>query len=409
MGATKSWILSTDTNVYHAALNPCKALVARLEEHTASFKGYLEKPGGSYWESEFAYAAQDNAGCGWKTVTRIRDIMDVGHREIAAIVDSNLIPPLNNAKHMIEFAVQQPGVTVSDDLTMTYSPPTGTSDEDTEHNRQTVAARAQELKASANEAWAGAQRVAQQAAATGTKIIGELNLAAAVFNVSKAVADTRPADAPIPPGPNRNFYKDWYPKAASTEAATAAADPNAPKIGHTPPLPQEANTKIGNVGDAIDKAAGTAAQYAAIPQQAEGLGPTQGQLNRAAARSSETLETFSRVGKPLGMLGNTLEVANGVNEGINQVNNGKSVGDAVVDVAPKTAGSVAGGLAGAAVGAEWGTGAGATIGSIVPGVGTVAGAVVGAGVGAVVGGIAGSEIGKDMGEGISQGWHAVFD
>jgi hypothetical protein len=176
------------------------------------------------------------------------------------------------------------------------------------------------------------------------------------------------------------------------------------------PRPHKKSTPgSATVGDGIDKAAGTAGEYAAVPEQSTGLGPTQGQLNRAATRASESLETLSGVGKRLGWLGNTLEAVNGANEGVNDVKNGKSIGDAVVDVTPKTAGSVGGGMVGATMGAEYGAGIGAAAGSVVPGLGTVAGGVVGAGVGAVVGGITGSEVGKDMGEAVSKGWHAIVD
>ncbi|WP_181786612.1 hypothetical protein [Mycobacterium shimoidei] len=196
--------------------------------------------------------------------------------------------------------------------------------------------------------------------------------------------------------------------AAQLPATPVPANGQLPQQGAVP-SPQAMDTHISNLGDAIDKSAGTAAQYAAIPRQSAGLGPTQGQLNRAAARGSEIWEDVSKVGKRLGYTGYILEGANGVNEAKNEVSEGKPVGDAVVDVAPKTAGSIAGGFVGAATGAEYGAGIGAAAGTVVPGIGTAAGAAVGAGIGAIVGGIAGSEVGKSMGETVSKGWHAAFD
>lgn len=215
--------------------------------------------------------------------------------------------------------------------------------------------------------------------------------------------------------PDEQPPKDGKPQSAGADGGAGQLPPTPtppngplPQPG-TPFAPPQMNTHIGNLGDGIDKAAGTAGEYAAVPQVSAGLGPTQGQLNRAAARASADLETFSQFGKRLSILGNGLEAANGVNEGINDVNNGKSIGDAVEDVAPKTAGSIAGGMAGATMGAEYGAGIGASVGSVVPGLGTVAGGVIGAGVGAVVGGLAGSEVGKDMGEVVTKGLHAIFD
>ncbi|BCO37737.1 hypothetical protein BMW24_001435 [Mycobacterium heckeshornense] len=209
---------------------------------------------------------------------------------------------------------------------------------------------------------------------------------------------------------NDDKAQNAQPDGGAGQLSSRPTSPNGalPQTG-APIPPPPMNTHIGNLGDGIDKSAATAGEYAAVPQRSAGLGPTQGQLNRAAARATEGLETFSQFGKRLSILGNGLEAANGVNEGINEVKNGKSAGDAVVDVAPKTAGSIAGGMAGAAVGAEYGAGIGASAGSVVPGLGTVAGGVIGAGVGAVVGGLAGSEVGKGMGEVISKGWHAISD
>lgn len=177
--------------------------------------------------------------------------------------------------------------------------------------------------------------------------------------------------------------------------------------------PNQADTHIGNVGDVIDKGAAEAAQYAAVPRDAPPLtgpfGATQSQLNAAAERASGDLEVLSKFGKPVAVVGNVLEVANGYNEVADKVEAGASMGDALVDVAPKTAGSIGGGMAGAAMGAEYGAGLGAAFGSVVPGVGTVAGGVVGAGLGALGGGLAGSEFGKEIGEGFSAAWHGLFD
>jgi hypothetical protein len=175
----------------------------------------------------------------------------------------------------------------------------------------------------------------------------------------------------------------------------------------------EPNTNIGKAGDAIDRGAAEAAQYAGVPRDAAPLtgpfGATQSQLNDAAERASGDLEEFSKFGKKLGWAGNIMEAANGVSEINEKVDAGVSAGDAVVDVAPKTVASIGGGMAGAAIGAEQGALYGAAIGSVFPGPGTVIGGVVGAGLGAVGGGWAGGELGKDLGEDFSKAWHGLFD
>ncbi|SKG84659.1 Type IV secretory pathway, VirB10 components [Mycobacteroides abscessus subsp. bolletii] len=170
-------------------------------------------------------------------------------------------------------------------------------------------------------------------------------------------------------------------------------------------LPTDMDNKIGNVGDAIDKGASRAAEQASVPKKAEPLRPPWGanqtQLNQAAARSAETLETVAKLGKPLSWVGNGLEAMNGYNEIVNSTRAGKPAVQAVVDVAPKTVGNIAGGWAGAAIGAEWGASAGLIVGG-------PAGAVIGAGIGAIAGGIAGSEFGEKAGELLSKGLNALL-
>lgn len=142
-----------------------------------------------------------------------------------------------------------------------------------------------------------------------------------------------------------------------------------------------------------------------VPKKAEPLRPPWGanqtQLNQAAARSAETLETVAKLGKPLSWVGNGLEAMNGYNEIVNSTRAGKPAVQAVVDVAPKTVGNIAGGWAGAAIGAEWGASAGLIVGG-------PAGAVIGAGIGAIAGGVAGSEFGEKAGELLSKGLNALL-
>lgn len=237
MSPNKQLILNTDQNAYLAPIQGWKQSVQKLESRTETFKGYVDKPGGTYWEGLFAEAAQQNAGDGLKTVGSIRDTIDGLADEVTSTVTYSVLPPLTAAKAIINHAEQQQGVTVNDDLSMTYTPPSGMSDEAVEKSRQAVATMAKELKDSADKWWAATQTVKSQIETGEAKVAGELNLAAATFNVDNAAAQTRPAD--VPGAKDANFYKEWYPRSstpASTEAAAATAvDPNAPKLG--PPLP----------------------------------------------------------------------------------------------------------------------------------------------------------------------------
>lgn len=237
MSPTKQLILGTDQNAYLAPVQGWKQTVATLESRTETFKGHVDKPGGTYWDGQFAEAAQTNAGEGLKTVGSIRDTVDALTNEVTSTVTYSVLPPLSAAKAIINHAETQQGVRVNDDLSMTYTPPAGMSEKDIEKSRRAVATMAKELKDNADKWWAATQTVKGQIETAEKTISGELNLAAATFNIDNAVTQTKPAD--IPATQNGNFYKEWYPASdapANTQAAAATAvDPNAPKLG--PPSP----------------------------------------------------------------------------------------------------------------------------------------------------------------------------
>lgn len=257
MGPTASLMLATDVNSYREALDPAAKLMARLEDHTHDFKGYVERPGGSTWSGLWATASQDKADGAWRTVVHARDAMDESARAMLNTIDYDIIPPLNNGKAILNNVHGQPGITVNDaECTLSYTAPEGMSKETADKNAKIVADASRELKDSATKWWAGVEKLKGQADASGNKVAGEFNLAAAMFNVNKAVADTKPKDVPAAT-PDDNFYKDWYPKAhtpASTEAAAATApvDPHAPVLG--PPTPEKSvdPSKLGTIGGTVD-------------------------------------------------------------------------------------------------------------------------------------------------------------
>jgi hypothetical protein len=176
--------------------------------------------------------------------------------------------------------------------------------------------------------------------------------------------------------------------------------------------PNEANTLIGNAGDAIEKGGTEAAEQAAVPKQAPPLigpfGATQPELNQAARLASSNWETIAKVGKPLAGVGTAMELANGYSEFTSEMDAGSSAGDAMLDVLPKTTGGIAGGMGGALVGAEQGALIAGAACSIVPGVGTVTCGLIGGGVGAAIGGWGGSKLGERLGEDFSSAWRAAF-
>lgn len=256
MGPTASLMLATDVNSYREALDPAAKLMARLEDHTHDFKGYVERPGGSTWSGLWATASQDKADGAWRTVVHARDAMDESARAMLDTIDYDIIPPLNNAKAILNNVHGQPGITVNDaECTLSYTAPEGMNKETADKNAKIVADASRELKDSATKWWAGVEKLKGQADASGNTVAGQFNLAAAMFNVNKAVADTKPQDVPAATQDD-NFYKGWYPKAtpASTEAAAATApvDPHAPVLG--PPTPEKSvdPSKLGTIGGTVD-------------------------------------------------------------------------------------------------------------------------------------------------------------
>ncbi|WP_147377918.1 HNH endonuclease signature motif containing protein [Mycobacteroides abscessus] len=271
-GATKSGMLAVDANSYRPLLDGVKSLVAKYEQRVSTFKGYVDKPGGTYWEGQTATAGQSNAADGWKTIARIQDLGDKYHQSAGPLVDYTILPALINGQIMIHNAERQPGVTVNEDLSMTYTAPEEMSKEQAEKNAKTVADAAKELKASGDKWWDGDQQVKHLTESVARDIENEVNSAAGTFDIGKAVKDTAPRKPDTPQ--DANFYKDWYPKktdpasidpgagtlgdklehiknpATTPTAATAAVDPNAPQYG---PFAKDTidRTKLGGIGESL--------------------------------------------------------------------------------------------------------------------------------------------------------------
>ncbi|MBF9350457.1 hypothetical protein HA138_11800 [Mycobacteroides chelonae] len=238
-GPKKSMILGIDVNSYRPLLDAVHAMATKYEQHISTFKGYVDKPGGTAWEGQTAEASQHNVGDGWKVTARIQDL-DTKYQTTAGLaVDHTIVPELSNCQHMIENieAQRNKGLTLSEDLEVGYNPPPGISEQLAAENAKVAKARGEELKESARKWWEAEQEVKRLTEGVIRDIENEVNSAAGTFDIGKAVKDAAPRK---PEGTqDANFYKDWYPKKddpASTQAAAATAvDPHAPVLG--PPLP----------------------------------------------------------------------------------------------------------------------------------------------------------------------------
>lgn len=232
-------ILGIDANSYRPLLDAVHAMATKYEQHISTFKGYVDKPGGTAWEGQTAEAGQANAADGWKVTARIQDIDTKFQTTAGMAVDHTIVPELTNCQHMIENieAQRNKGLTLSEDLEVGYNPPPGISDEQAAENAKVAKARGAELRESARKWYEAEQEVKRLAEGVMRDIENEVNGAAGTFDIGKAVKDTAPRKPDT--AQDANFYKDWYPKAtdpASTQAAAATAtDPNAPVQG--PPTP----------------------------------------------------------------------------------------------------------------------------------------------------------------------------
>lgn len=279
-GPTKSMILGIDKNSYRPLLDAVHAMATKYEQRVSTFKGYVDKPGGTAWEGQTAEAGQHNVNDGWKVTARIQDI-DTKFQTVAGLaVDHTIVPELGNCQTMIENieAQRNKGLTLTEDLEVGYDPPPGVSKEQAAENAKVAEARGKELKESARKWWEAEQEVKRLAEGAARDMENEVNSAAGTFDIGKAVKDTAPHKPDT--AQDSNYYKELYPKktaptgvdadgnpigsfpaqidhvkagdkpTATNPAAAAAVDPNAPQYG---PFAKDAidKTKLGGIGESL--------------------------------------------------------------------------------------------------------------------------------------------------------------
>lgn len=181
-----------------------KKRFATLETRAETYKGYINKPGGSAWEGKTAEAAKGRANEDYTSVSDTRDTVDTQSLSISNTVSSSLWPPLKNAQQIIANAKNSPGVTVNDDLTMTYSAPEGTSNEAAEKNAKTVADAAAELKREADKWWAAEEQVAGQIRSLKDTVATAFNSAPLTYHLTDAFQLAPGEKIALEPGETHN-------------------------------------------------------------------------------------------------------------------------------------------------------------------------------------------------------------
>ncbi|MBN7388538.1 Uncharacterised protein [Mycobacteroides abscessus subsp. abscessus] len=259
-GPSKSAILTADLNSYRGLLDQFKPIAAHYESVISKLKGSIAKPGGTYWDGATAEAGQGNTESGWKFTARVEDIIGQYNRDATPIIDHTIVPELSNAKNIIESVESQSskGVSCSEDLKLTYTPPPGTSEKLIEENTKLVETRQKELTASANAWFSATQQVAQFVAAAQQNIKGVLNSAAGTFDINKVLADNAPRATPGSTVKPDGYLAALRGQAAETPdgATTPAAAPIGDTIDYKKLYPKDVSvgdknvdpSKLGGVG-----------------------------------------------------------------------------------------------------------------------------------------------------------------
>lgn len=212
---TKTQVVNARPQILLDMVNGWKPFMATEETTAETYRGHVERPGGQPWEGMTADAATGVARNHHAAVADARDTVDEGVKSLVNTISTELIPPLTNAQQIIANAEAQPGVTVNEDLSITYTPPDGTSKETADRNRQTVADAAKELKDEADKWWTAEQTVQSQITALRGKLDG-----------------TIPPDGATPPGSPLTMVG---PFAVPPEVAAAAQQlPGQPVPGQNP-------------------------------------------------------------------------------------------------------------------------------------------------------------------------------
>lgn len=123
---------------------------AQMETAADDYVGYLTRPGGQTWEGATAEATQHRGGDDTKTA----------NAAINALAES-VMPALKNVRQLIENCEKLGGFTVHDDLSVTYEPPAGTSEERAQACRDACTRFSEQIKDAANAWWAADQHAGE--------------------------------------------------------------------------------------------------------------------------------------------------------------------------------------------------------------------------------------------------------
>lgn len=201
---TKSQILTADPQRVLDLIDGWKITVAALEQHAETYLRYVQRPGGSPWDGRTADATKKRGRQDFQAITAARDALDSAAQQIRNTISSALMPPLGNAKQIIANAESYAGVHISEDLSIDYTPPAGTSKQTVDANAKIVADAEAELKADAATWWAAEFDVANQIREAESAVVRNLNMGAALYDPRRAMPWSSPAGQP--PGVSQTVF-----------------------------------------------------------------------------------------------------------------------------------------------------------------------------------------------------------
>lgn len=134
---------------------------AQMETAADDYVGYLTRPGGQSWDGQTAEATQHRGGDDRRAIINMADdITKAANDAINALAES-VMPALKNVRQLIENCENLGGFTVHDDLSVTYEPSAGTSEERAQQCRDACAKFSQQIKDAANAWWAADQHAGE--------------------------------------------------------------------------------------------------------------------------------------------------------------------------------------------------------------------------------------------------------
>ncbi|GAB5904565.1 HNH endonuclease signature motif containing protein [Mycobacteroides chelonae] len=219
---------------------------AQMETAADDYVGYLAKPGGQSWDGETAEATQHRGGDDRRAIIAMADdITKAGNDTINTAAES-VMPALKNVRQLIENTEKLGGFTVHDDLSVTYEPSAGTSEERAQQCRNACARFSEQIKDAANTWWAADQHA------------GELidRMAAALPANFNPLAGKAPGQIPSGTATAIDYKKQYPKKTAPSATDPAAIDPKVAALvpGLDPNATKPAAGPQGSLPELLDAA-----------------------------------------------------------------------------------------------------------------------------------------------------------